>query len=99
MEESLTMFEFNFVKKVQFCQKVKQKCYKRNHARRPHHKYKLGINRNNYIFPGNFPLLSSMPDYALYIFRGNTVIKKKKKQLRLQNAVTQETGTKLDFFQ
>ena len=80
MEESLTMFEFNFVKKVQFCQKVNKKCYKRNHARRPHHKYKLGINRNNYIFPGNFPLLSSMPDYALYIFRGNTVIKKKKKK-------------------
>ena len=24
MEESLTMFEFNFVKKVQFCQKVKK---------------------------------------------------------------------------
>ena len=41
-----------------------------------------------------------MPDYALYIFRGNTVIKKKKKKkLRLQNAVTQEMGTKIDFFQ
>ena len=40
-----------------------------------------------------------MPDYAQYIFRGNTVIKKKKKQLRLQNAVTQEMGTKIDFFQ
>ena len=88
MEESSTMFEFNFVKKK------KNLVVSEITQVRPRHNWDIGskITVILKIFNSVFHIR-----LCQYIFRGNTVIKKHNNFL-LQNAVTQEIGAKIDFF-